>query len=223
MRYVPSADNPTDGPSHGIYPPLHLLPEIPLPPALAPFISNSDVPDITHHETIIQQPFLENSNGKEKRPPKGQRITYHGDLTPIPSPLQPSCRARERLCLQIPTTSCLAPNPLSTPTLIKHLDTERINLKDVIAHTKSIPEPERAPASSILISSFLSTLAGQYSDATISNYLRGVPAWHILHGVKWSLNDNEIEALLKAAIALTPPSSKHKPCKPYTIEISIAP
>jgi len=63
---------------------------------------------------------------------------------------------------------------------------------------------------------FVSTLAGAYSWKTIRNYLFGVWAWHIFHGVKWEMNEPEMEALLKAAEKATPESSKRKKRAPYT-------
>jgi len=65
-------------------------------------------------------------------------------------------------------------------------------------------------------------MAGHYSGKTISNYVFGVRAWHVLHGVPWSLNDPEVEALLKAANSLTPASSKRSKREPYTIDLIIA-
>jgi hypothetical protein len=73
---------------------------------------------------------------------------------------------------------------------------------------KAIPEIQRAPVSKILLSAFISELVGAYSGKTISNYIYGVRAWHILHGVAWQLNEPETKALLMAASKLTPQSSK---------------
>ena len=42
------------------------------------------------------------------------------------------------------------------------------------------------------------------------NYLYSIHAWHIFHGVKWEMNEPEIEALLKATEKATPESSKMK-------------
>jgi hypothetical protein len=88
----------------------------------------------------------------------------------------------------------------------------------VYCDNKVIPEPQRAPASKILLSAFISELAGAYSGKTISNYVYGVRAWHILHGVTWQLNEPEIKALLTAASKLTPPSSRRKKRRPYTLD-----
>jgi hypothetical protein len=78
----------------------------------------------------------------------------------------------------------------------------------VYCDNRAIPEPQRAPVSKVLLSTFISELAGAYSGKTISNYIYGVRAWHVLHGMMWQLNEPETKALLTAASKLTPPSSK---------------
>jgi hypothetical protein len=50
--YVPSAENPVDSPSRGKYPPAHLLPRIPIPPPLVPFII-----DVNDPLTPVEQEF----------------------------------------------------------------------------------------------------------------------------------------------------------------------
>jgi len=90
----------------------------------------------------------------------------------------------------------------------------------VFCDSKLIPEEQRAPASHILISLFISEMAGHYSGKTVSNYVHGVRAWHTLHGVPWTLGgDTEIDTLLKAATSLTPPSRKRAKRDPYTIPL----
>jgi hypothetical protein len=88
----------------------------------------------------------------------------------------------------------------------------------VFCDSKSIPEDQRAPASRVLISLFITEMAGHYSGKTVSNYVQGVRAWHIVHGIPWTLGgDVEIDSLFKAAISLTPPTSKRTKRDPYTI------
>lgn len=53
----------------------------------------------------------------------------------------------------------------------------------VFCDQKNIPEKDRAPASHLLILSFISTLAATYSESAMSNYICGVWAWHMLHRV----------------------------------------
>jgi integrase len=81
-----------------------------------------------------------------------------------------------------------------------------------------VPESLRAPAHQSYIASFMASLAGSYSGSTVSNYLYGLRAWHILHSVEWKLNALEMEALLKGAARLAPDSSKRKQRQPYTPE-----
>lgn len=88
----------------------------------------------------------------------------------------------------------------------------------VYCDARSIPEHDRAPADSTLISTFIVFAAGSYSGKTIANYVFGVRAWHILHGMRWALNDEETDTLLKAAENLAPPSSKRKKRRPFTVE-----
>jgi len=66
--------------------------------------------------------------------------------------------------------------------------------------------------------SFVSTLAAAYSGSAISNYIYGIWAWHLLHRIPWKINKPKLEALLKAAEKLTPPSSRRKKRHPYTID-----
>ena len=69
----------------------------------------------------------------------------------------------------------------------------------VYCDMKGIPEELRAPASQSNITSFIVSLAGSYSGSTISNYINGIRAWHILHGLEWRLNQLETEAALRGA------------------------
>ncbi|KAF8835929.1 hypothetical protein BDN67DRAFT_912135, partial [Paxillus ammoniavirescens] len=87
----------------------------------------------------------------------------------------------------------------------------------IFCDSKNIPENQCAPAEPSLILAFLSALASLYSDSTVSNYLHGIRAWYIIHGVSWSLMDDEVNALLKAATSLALPTSKCPPHEPFTI------
>lgn len=92
----------------------------------------------------------------------------------------------------------------------------------VFCDTRSIPEDQRAPASSVLIAAFIASLAGSHSGSSISNYLYGIRAWHTLHGAKWHLNDTEMAAVLKGADKMAPASSKRKKRRPYTVQLITA-
>jgi len=92
----------------------------------------------------------------------------------------------------------------------------------VFCDQKNIPEGDRAPASQLLIMSFVSTLAAAYLGSAISNYVYRVQAWHLLHGIPWKIDKPKLEALMKAADKLTPPSSRRKKWRPYTINFMLA-
>jgi hypothetical protein len=81
---------------------------------------------------------------------------------------------------------------------------------------KGIPEQDRAPATQDLLSAFVAHMAAAYSGSTISNYLNGVRAWHILHSIPWALEKKEMDTMLRAADKLTPSTAKRKKRRPYT-------
>ncbi|KAJ7508043.1 hypothetical protein B0H11DRAFT_1902353 [Mycena galericulata] len=89
----------------------------------------------------------------------------------------------------------------------------------VFCDSKNVLDVSRTPASPTLVAGYISAIAGFLSGSTISNYVSGIRAWHILHGVPWSMNQPELEALLRAADRLTPLSSKRQARMPYTVEI----
>ncbi|KAH9062378.1 hypothetical protein EDB87DRAFT_297914 [Lactarius vividus] len=158
---------------------------------------------------------------------------YPSSLTPLPSLLRPHCLAKNHLRLW---TSASCQNALSGASTLNTAERERI--KDTMIHAweedtreaygsgllmwhcfcddKAIPDPERAPAAQSLLSAFVAHMAAVYSGRTISNYLNGVGAWHILHSVPWELDKMEMDAMLRATSKLTPDASKRKACRPYT-------
>ncbi|KAF8802917.1 hypothetical protein BYT27DRAFT_7073653, partial [Phlegmacium glaucopus] len=158
---------------------------------------------------------------------------YSPHLSPQPSPLRPHCLARDRLCLWKPAPSVCSRHNSAPEEDIDHVfnvmsnawaDSTResysagILIYHVHCDKKDIPEEMRAPASQLIISSFVASLAGSYSGATISNYIQGIRAWHVLHGLEWRLNALEMDALLKGADRLAPSSSKRKKRQLYMPE-----
>ncbi|KIJ10176.1 hypothetical protein PAXINDRAFT_86448, partial [Paxillus involutus ATCC 200175] len=87
---------------------------------------------------------------------------------------------------------------------------------------KSIPESDRTPTIPSVISAFISALVGSYSGSAVSNYVSGIKVWHTVHGLKWTLNDSETDALLKAASSLAPPQSRRPPREPYTVDMMVS-
>ena len=165
-------------------------------------------------------------------PPKAP-APYQQGLTPAHSHLRPHCLAKDRLRQWIPMTSQATEADITSPSRA-----ERERVKDTMVHAweedtreaygsgllmwhcfcndRGTSEQARAPASQALISAFVAHMASAYSGKTISNYLHGVRAWHILHSVPWQLDKNEMDTMLRAAEKLTPASSKRKKRCPYT-------
>lgn len=83
---------------------------------------------------------------------------------------------------------------------------------------KDIQEEHRAPVDPTVLSSFISTLVGTYGGSTIRNYVYGIRAWHIIHGTKWRVNEEEVDSLFKAGNKLTPKDSRKREKQPWTIE-----
>ena len=75
----------------------------------------------------------------------------------------------------------------------------------IFCDTKQILEKQCTPALNILLHSFVTMIAGCYSGTTISNFIHGIHAWHLLHGIDWSLDKVLMDSLLKAASNLAPP------------------
>ena len=122
---------------------------------------------------------------------------YPRTLTPAPSRLRPHCLAKDRLRLWSPVISQVATSGYPNTE-----DAERQRVKDTMVHAweedtrevygsgllmwhcfcdgRATPEQDRAPASQALVSAFVAHMAAAYSGKTISNYLHGVRAWHIL-------------------------------------------
>ena len=164
---------------------------------------------------------------------------YAKDLCPFPSPRRPHVLASERLQRWLPLhgresatdMSNLTPDDVRQIAIVMGKSWEESTLAaygsgllnfHVYCDQKGIPEEERAPASPILINAFVSSLAGAYSGSTIDNYVYGIRAWHLLHGVRWQMDVAELEVLLRAAEKSTPPSSRRKKRVPYTTEFILA-
>ncbi|KAH6901815.1 hypothetical protein BKA70DRAFT_1113599 [Coprinopsis sp. MPI-PUGE-AT-0042] len=79
-----------------------------------------------------------------------------------------------------------------------------------------IPEDLRGPVPEPLLLDFITSLAGLYSGSLLKNHLYGLKAWHTLHGLAWSLDDDRMKAVLKAAERLAPAESCLPPRPPYT-------
>ncbi|KAJ7243502.1 hypothetical protein C8J57DRAFT_1366042 [Mycena rebaudengoi] len=118
--------------------------------------------------------------------------------------MRPKCLARERMRMWRPSAPRAATDSSGQSLPISDADLARIS--DVLmaswaegtietygsgllsfhvyCDSKSVPESQHAPASPTLVAAYISTLAGFLSGGTLSNYVAGVRAWHILHGRK---------------------------------------
>ena len=154
---------------------------------------------------------------------------YSPNLTPQPSPLRPHCLTRDRLRLWRPSPDINSRHILAEEgelewvfIIISNAESTHetysagILVYHVFCDVKNIPEELHAPANQSTITTFIVSLAGSYFGSTISNYIHGLRAWRVLHGLEWRLNSLEMDAALKGADRLTPPSSKRKKRQPYT-------
>jgi hypothetical protein len=167
----------------------------------------------------------------EPEPPR----PYHPSLTPNPSPLRPHCKARDRLRLWLPSVNT---SPSSSTHAAIEITEERLDrVLDVIEaswteRTKEtygsgllvfqvycdlniIPEHLRCPISQPLLSAFIASCAGAYSGSSVSNFVAGIRAWHVLHSQPWAVNANELKSILEGASRLAPRSSKQPKRIPF--------
>ncbi|KAJ7124801.1 hypothetical protein C8R43DRAFT_1135482 [Mycena crocata] len=160
---------------------------------------------------------------------------------PAPSLQRPHVLAQDRLRLWVPTQACNTLDGLGRPVNVDAGDLARIEqvlleawaegtcdtygsgllVWHVFHDSRDTPEVQRAPTSPVLLAAFIASIAGAYSGKTIANYVYGVRAWHILHGVPWVVNQVELDALLDGAKRLTPATSKRKKRLPYTVELIV--
>lgn len=174
------------------------------------------------------------STGSTARP-------YKPALTPIASPLRPHCLARDRLRLWIPGISRSRLDHTGSPVAVSDSDLDRI--LTVIAHShapstresygsgllafhvfcdsRQVPEPQRCPASSILILAFIAACAGMYSGKTLENYLYSVRAWHLLHGQAWCVEQDQVSLALEGGKRLAPAASTRQKRAPFTESLII--
>ena len=164
---------------------------------------------------------------------------YPQHLTPTPSHLHPHCLAKDRLRLWSPTSRVSVPNGSLTVNEVEHVCVMEIMLHaweedtrvaygagllmwHCFCDEKGTSEEARAPVAQSLISTFIAHLVATYSGRTISGYLSGVRAWHMLHGLLWVLKNCEMDVMLWVANKLMPSSLKKKKCCLYTPDFILA-
>ena len=155
-----------------------------------------------------------------------------------PSPLRPKCPASERIRKWKPENPRNILDGQGLPTNLNDNDLARIGevLEEAYAPNtrstygtglfafhefcdyKEIEEKHRAPVDKKVLASFIATYIGTYGGGTIRNFVYGIRAWHVIHGVPWEVNHNELKALLTAGKRLAPPESKAPAKEPWTLD-----
>ncbi|KAI6145830.1 hypothetical protein BKA82DRAFT_145085 [Pisolithus tinctorius] len=160
-------------------------------------------------------------------------LPYPINLTPKPSELHPMCPVKDRLERWQPH-----PNIVQALNILPEFQdrVREVTLRGwnkstrasygaglliyhVFCDSRNVPEEERAPVDTNLISTFISSLAGSYSGKTIHRYIYSVQAWHTLNGLPWILHKDQIVVMLKGAAKIAPPSSKQNLHKPITVQM----
>lgn len=165
-------------------------------------------------------------------------LPYPPNFTLIPSTYRPECSAGDRLRTWRPVNTRVALDSQGRPIPLSPQDLEKIggvalnSLQDSTQRTygaglyafhrfcdfKEISDIQRAPVESLVIQSFVTTLAGIYRANTITNYLAAVRAWHLVHGVPWNIGGPEMDAVVKGAKAMAPTLSAKAKRVPMRIE-----
>ncbi|KAJ3831888.1 hypothetical protein F5878DRAFT_654755 [Lentinula raphanica] len=152
--------------------------------------------------------------------------------------LRPNCSARDRLTLWKPVNERVLrdsdghelalpreigeriENVLAAAFANSSLETYAAGLLafHVFCDSRGIEESQRAPCSVDLLQSWIATMAGNYAGTSIKNYLHGVRAWHIMHGVEWNIDKPTLDTIIRGAERLQPEKSKRKKRQPFTVE-----
>ncbi|KIJ49737.1 hypothetical protein M422DRAFT_160354 [Sphaerobolus stellatus SS14] len=158
---------------------------------------------------------------------------YKAGLEPVPSPLRPHCRARDRLILWKPLKARSRVARLMDKALGEILRVMEkgwatgtlstygsgLLLFHVFCNERNIDDIARCPANPTLLLAFVAACSGYYSGSTIANSLHRVRAWHLLHGAKWAPSRDELAAVLTGATRLAPASSKRASRELWTVEM----
>ena len=165
------------------------------------------VPPITTSRICRIPPTQDRSPPPSLRsvPRRSKPSVYSPSLCPHPSPLRPHCLAQDRLRRWRPSPNVssrhvsaeLGPEELERVFNVmsnawaestRESYSSGILVYHVFCDARNVPEELRAPANQATITSFIVSLAGSYSGSTISNYIHGIRAWHVLHGLEWRIH-----------------------------------
>ncbi|KAF5373365.1 hypothetical protein D9757_009741 [Collybiopsis confluens] len=165
-------------------------------------------------------------------------LRYPQNLNPLSSPLRPHCPARDRLITWKPATKRSLKDAAGNPLALPEEYLERIQMLmqtgyaestretyasgllafHVFCDTQNIPEDQRAPCGRDLLNAWMATMAGSYAGTSIKNYVHGVRAWHIIHGIEWELDQATFDTMIHGAERLRPAQSRLKKRQPYTVD-----
>ncbi|KAF5342704.1 hypothetical protein D9757_015300 [Collybiopsis confluens] len=165
-------------------------------------------------------------------------LRYPQNLNPLPSPLRPHCPARDRLIAWKPAAKRSLKDAAGHPLVLPEEYLERIQMLletgyaestretyasgllafHVFCDTQNIPEDQRAPCGKDLLNAWMATMAGSYAGTSIKNYVHGVRAWHIVHGIEWELDQATFDTMIHGAERLRPAQSRLKKRQPYTVD-----
>ncbi|EKM75244.1 hypothetical protein AGABI1DRAFT_46754 [Agaricus bisporus var. burnettii JB137-S8] len=169
---------------------------------------------------------------------------YPAALTPLPSNLRPHVAAVNRLREWKPYRPHSNLSQDEADTGLDVDDPEAVRVKDlkelawdestrsvygsgllvyhVFCDARNTPEEERAPISRGVLESFVAAMAGSYSSSAINNYICGIRAWHLLHGLKWEANKTDMELLIRGAQKAAPKTSTKEKRDPFTVDYIVA-
>jgi hypothetical protein len=74
-----------------------------------------------------------------------------------------------------------------------------------------------APASTDLVITLISAMAGSLASSTINNYISAIRTWHIIHHTAWNIDHTTIDTALRAATVYAPPKSAKPLRQPVAI------
>ena len=160
------------------------------------------------------------------------------DCEPHPSLLCPHCLAGEHLCRWVPAGISVPCDTLGTPlplppealqgiqTIMAESwapstqTTYRSGLLafHIFCDQHGVLDTQCMPASHDLITAFVAAASRVRFGKTISGYVAGVCAWHLLHCLPWRMDQLAIDTLLCAADHSTPGSACQKLRQPFTLD-----
>ena len=88
----------------------------------------------------------------------------------------------------------------------------------IYCDSKRVDESLRAPVDLVILQSFIAKMAGIYSASTISGYVAAIRAWHVVHGVAWTVDGPSLNAIVKGAQRMAPKESVRQKREPVAIE-----